>query len=79
MKLFSLFSGIGGPEKALKRLGIEYELVGYSEIDKYASKSYSVVHDEPEIKNYWDITKINEKEMSKIIRFIFFLNVNIVI
>jgi len=63
LKLFSLFSGIGGPEKALKRLGIEYELVGYSEIDKYASKSYSVVHDEPEIKNYWDITKINEKEL----------------
>ena len=63
MKLFSLFSGIGGPEKALKRLGIEYELVGYSEIDKYASKSYSVVHNEPEIKNYWDITKINEKEL----------------
>lgn len=63
LKLFSLFSGIGGPEKALKRLGIEYELVGYSEIDKYASKSYSAVHEEPEIKNYWDITKINEKEL----------------
>ncbi len=63
MKLFSLFSGIGGPEKALKRLGIEYELVGYSEIDKYASRSYSAVHEEPEIKNYWDITKINEKEL----------------
>lgn len=63
MKLFSLFSGIGGPEKALKRLGIKYELVGYSEIDKYASKSYSAVHKEPEIKNYWDITKINEKEL----------------
>ena len=63
MKLFSLFSGIGGPEKALKRLGIKYELVGYSEIDKYASKSYSAVHEEPEIKNYWDITKINEKKL----------------
>lgn len=63
LKLFSLFSGIGGPEKALKRLGIEYELVGYSEIDKYASRSYSAVHEEPEIKNYWDITKINEKEL----------------
>lgn len=63
MKLFSLFSGIGGPEKALKRIGIDYELVGYSEIDKYASKSYSAVHEEPEIKNYWDITKINEKEL----------------
>lgn len=63
MKLFSLFSGIGGPEKALKRIGINYELIGYSEIDKYASKSYSAVHNEPEIKNYWDITKIDEKEL----------------
>lgn len=63
LKLFSLFSGIGGPEKALKRLGIQYELVGYSEIDKYASKSYSAVHDESEIKNYWDITKIDEKRI----------------
>ena len=63
LKLFSLFSGIGGPEKALKRIGIDYELVGYSEIDKYASKSYSAVHNESELKNYWDITKINEKEL----------------
>ncbi|MBR1884359.1 MAG: DNA (cytosine-5-)-methyltransferase [Clostridia bacterium] len=63
MKLFSLFSGIGGPEKALKRIGIDYELVGYSEIDKYASRSYAAVHEEPEIKNYGDITKINEKEL----------------
>lgn len=63
LKLFSLFSGIGGPEKALKRLGIEYELVGYSEIDKYASRSYSAIHNEPEIKNYGDITKINEKDL----------------
>ena len=55
LKLFSLFSGIGGPEKALKRLGIDYELVGYSEIDKYASRSYSAIHNEPEIKNYGDI------------------------
>lgn len=63
MKLFSLFSGIGGPEKALKRIGIDYELVGYSEIDKYASKSYCAIHNETENKNYWDITKINEKEL----------------
>lgn len=63
LKLFSLFSGIGGPEKALKRIGIDYELVGYSEIDKYASRSYSAIHNEPEIKNYGDITKIDEKTL----------------
>jgi len=59
----SLFSGIGAFEKALKRLEIPYELIGYSEIDKYASKAYSLIHNVPETMNYGDITKINEKEL----------------
>lgn len=37
IKYLSLFSGIGAFEKALQRLEIPYELVGYCEIDKYAS------------------------------------------
>ena len=41
MKVLSLFSGIGAFEKALDNLGVPYELAGYCEIDKYASKSYS--------------------------------------
>ena len=65
IKTLSLFSGIGGFEKALKNIGIEYDLIGYSEIDKYASKSYSVIHEVPETKNLGDITKINEKELPK--------------
>lgn len=65
IKTLSLFSGIGGFEKALKNIGVEYDLVGYSEIDKYASKSYSVIHEVPETKNLGDITKINEKELPK--------------
>ena len=40
MKYLSLFSGIGSPEQALKNLGVEFELFGFSEIDKYAIKSY---------------------------------------
>ena len=44
MKYFSLFSGIGAFEKAISNLNISYELVGYSEIDKDASKSYSAIH-----------------------------------
>lgn len=59
----SLFSGIGAFEKALERLNIEFNLVGYSEIDKYASKAYSLIHNVPESKNYGDITKINEKDI----------------
>lgn len=59
MKLLSLFSGIGAFEKALKNLNINFDLIGYSEIDKYASKAYSLIHNEPESKNLGDITKIN--------------------
>lgn len=59
IKLLSLFSGIGAPEKALKNLGIAYDLVGYSEIDKHASKAYAIIHDTPETKNLGDITKVD--------------------
>ncbi len=65
LKLLSLFSGIGAPEKALKNLGVEYELVGFSEIDKYAVKSYCAVHNEDESMNLGDITKIDEKALPK--------------
>lgn len=65
MKLLSLFSGIGAFEKALKNLNIDYELVGYSEIGKYASKAYSLIHGESESKNLGDITKINVNTLPK--------------
>lgn len=59
LKIFSLFSGIGAFEKALDRLKIPYELVGFSEIDKFAIKSYCAIHNVPESLNYGDITKID--------------------
>jgi len=59
IKLFSLFSGIGSFEKALTRLKIPFEIVGFSEIDKFAIKSYCAIHNVPESKNYGDITKID--------------------
>ena len=65
MKLLSLFSGIGAFEKALSNVGIQYDLVGYSEIDKYASRSYSLIHNVDESLNLGDITKINEKDLPK--------------
>lgn len=60
-----MFSGIGAFEKALKNLSIPYELVGYCEIDKFASKAYSLIHNVPEIMNYGDITKIDETQLPK--------------
>lgn len=65
MKILSLFSGIGAFEKALKNLKIDYELVGYCDIDKYASKAYSMIHNVSEDKNFGDITKINADELPK--------------
>lgn len=59
IKLLSLFSGIGAFEKALERQKIEYELVSFSEIDKFAIKSYCAIHNISENKNLGDITKIN--------------------
>ncbi len=65
MKVLSLFSGIGAFEKALDNLQIPYELVGYCEIDKYASKSYAAIHGVPESMNLGDITKVDEKAFPK--------------
>lgn len=65
MNLFSLFSGIGAFEKALDNLKIPYELTGFSEIDKYAIKSYCAIHNVEESKNYGDITKIDENALPK--------------
>ena len=63
IKLLSLFTGIGAFEKALERLNVDYELVGFSEIDKYAIKSYCAIHNVTEDKNYGDISKIDENKL----------------
>ena len=65
MKMLSCFSGIGAFEKALVNLGIKYDLVGFSEIDKYAIKSYCAIHGVSESLNLGDITKINAKALPK--------------
>lgn len=59
LNVLSLFSGIGAFEKALENRNIDHEVVGYCEIDKYASKAYSVIHDISEEKNLKDVTKID--------------------
>jgi DNA (cytosine-5)-methyltransferase 1 len=59
LNVLSLFSGIGAFEKALKNLGIPHNVVAYCEIDKYASKAYSIIHGVPEEKNLNDVTKVD--------------------
>lgn len=57
LKLLELFGGIGACTKALKRLGIDYEIADYVEIDKYAVKSYNAINGtnfEPQDITKWD-------------------------
>lgn len=63
LKVVSLFSGIGAYERALQNIGIEYELINYCEILKDKSRAYSILHNEPESKNLWDITKIDSNKI----------------
>lgn len=58
IKVNELFSGIGAFRKALERLNIPHEIVGISEIDKYAIKSYDAIYGET--RNYGDISKVNK-------------------
>lgn len=57
LKILELFGGIGACSKALERLGIEYEIADYVEIDKYAVKSFNAMHHtnfEPQDICKWD-------------------------
>jgi DNA (cytosine-5)-methyltransferase 1 len=63
LKVLSLFSGIGAFEKALSNMGVPFTLVNYCEIDKYASKAYSLIHDIPEDKNLGDITLVDTDKL----------------
>ena len=57
IKVLELFGGIGACSKALERLGIDYEIADYVEIDKYAVKSFNAMHGtnfEPQDICKWD-------------------------
>ena len=66
VRVFEGFAGYGGATYGLKRAGINFEVVGYSEFDKFASALYDANHTNDNgqpIKNWGDITKINPKEL----------------
>lgn len=58
LKVFTTFSGYDSQCLALDRLGIDYELVGWSEIDKYAIQAHNALYPQWSDRNYGDITKI---------------------
>lgn len=58
LKVNELFAGIGAFRKALINLDIDHEIVGISEIDKYAIQSYTAMYGET--RNYGDISKVEK-------------------
>lgn len=66
IKVLSLFSGIGAFERALENLNIPHEIVAYCEIDKYASKAYSILHNISEDKNLHDVNLVDGTKLGKI-------------
>lgn len=58
IKVIELFAGVGSQAMALRNLGLDYEVVGISEIDKFAIKSYEAIHGK--VHNFGDISKIEE-------------------
>lgn len=74
IKIFEGFAGYGGASFGLKRLkenmpDFDYEVVGYSELDKYAANLFDANHKDRNghpFKNWGDITAINPDELPDI-------------
>lgn len=62
VRVFSMFSGIGGFEKGIENSGVKHEFIGYSEIDKYAISIYEHHYDGGH-KNYGDATRIVSEQV----------------
>lgn len=64
IKVFEAFAGYGSQMMALRRLSkhspnLEFELVGWSEIDYHAIQAHNAVWEDDKDKNFGDICKID--------------------
>lgn len=64
LRVFTAFSGYDSQCLALDRLSkafpnFEYELVGWSEIDKYAIQAHNALYPQWADRNYGDISKVD--------------------
>ena len=46
LRVFESFSGVGSQSMALRNIGVNFEVVGISEVDKWALLSYDVIHND---------------------------------
>lgn len=64
MKFIDLFSGVGGFRSALEELG--HECIAFSEIDKFAIKSYKAIYDTDGEIELGNISEISDEYISKL-------------
>lgn len=57
LRVFEAFAGYGSQSMALRNIGVNHEVVGISEIDKYAIMGYNATH--PKTENFGDICTID--------------------
>jgi len=58
LKVFTAFSGYDSQCIALREIGVPFDLVGWSEIDKYAIQAHDAIFPEYKDRNFGDISKI---------------------
>lgn len=66
VRVFEGFAGYGGATFGLRRAGINFHVVGYSEFDRFAAELYDANHTDDEgnpITNWGDITQINPVDL----------------
>lgn len=61
IRVFEGFAGYGGASFGLKRSGLNYEVIGMSEFDKFASDL--LAQNFPGVKNWGDITQIDPNDL----------------
>ena len=62
IRVFDVFSGIGGFRSGLEKAG-GFEIIGWCEIDKYAKKAYETMYDTKGEVYFDDARKINPNEL----------------
>lgn len=59
IRIFTAFSGYDSQCMALEKAGIDYDLVGWSEIDRYAIAAHDAIFPQFKDRNYGDICEID--------------------
>jgi len=63
IKVLELFSGVGSFSISLNTLGIEHEIVGFSETRKTATQLFCKLHNKKESENLGDVRNVSAKDL----------------